>query len=542
MIGEWVVVGEAPATVLCRAGLSTPVVSGALMLPVLTRVGQIRRPLSAPGLAGAETASVTIDLDNAGGAVTRRFGGRPPVRAVARVMSAQGDELFAGVVTSCSLSDVASMTIEAGLRRPLTDTVPLRTSVVWGGYKDVRPLPVVYGAARLSPVPYTPDGRVFVLADHPVAGVDGVTRDDAPTSAWAFRNGVDSTGQAVAFLELATPLAEGEALAVRLRGKRHAGTGRLLSAPAEILHDLLANVCGCPLPWPAFDRFRSETAKLSLGGVVDDPGRSIRATVDALLMSVGAAWSAGAEDVAMRYPWPAFGRVAVTASPRTVAGVPDATCAHDDIVTVLRVVYDYDHAQGRPRRAMELTAPEAIRDHGRIEREWDAGWLRSPRDAQQLGERVLAWMCRPRWHVRWTQAGLPSTRPGDLARLDHPLMPLAGDHRLLAADIDLDALCVECVAEAPVGDPPRIVTTALSTAFEPLLQSGATVEYRDGMAILTILDDAGQPLASAKVTLDGDVTRITDAAGRVSFKTARGRHVAHVEATGFAPMDIEVTL
>lgn len=133
MIGEWVVVGEAPATVLCRAGLSTPVVSGALMLPVLTRVGQIRRPLSAPGLAGAETASVTIDLDNAGGAVTRRFGGRPPVRAVARVMSAQGDELFAGVVTSCSLSDVASMTIEAGLRRPLTDTVPLRTSVVWGG-------------------------------------------------------------------------------------------------------------------------------------------------------------------------------------------------------------------------------------------------------------------------------------------------------------------------------------------------------------------------------------------------------------------------
>lgn len=539
--------GERP-TVFYRGALPLQAVV-AMPLPLLSRIGTIRRPLSVPGLSSAETASVAIDLDNAAGEVSRRFADTPPVRATARVMSTAG-VLFSGVVTRVALSESASLTIEAGIRAPLTDTVPLRTSVVWGGYKAVLPLPVVYGRAVLSPVPYDATGRRFVLADHAIAGVDKVWRDDAPTTAWAFANGVDSTGQAVAFLELALPLAEGERLAVALRGKRHAGSGRLLQHPAEILHDLLGNVCGSPLDWSRLDRFRSQTAALVLGGVIADPAKTIRQTVDELLLSVGAAWSAGADEVAMLYPGevPVDGSIeANNASPVSLltASELSAESAHEGIVTALRVVYDTDHAAGRPRRALALECPEAIRRYGRIEREWDAGWLRSPRDAQRLGERLLGWMARPRWRVRWQAPladGWRTMLPGGLARLDHPRSPLAGVQRLLAADIDPDGLRVDCAVEAPVGNLPKIVTTALSTAFEPLLQTGATVEYRDGQALFTLLDEAGQAIAGASVTLDGAVTRVSDAHGRVSFPAPRGKHTVHVEATGYAPMDIEVTL
>jgi hypothetical protein len=535
----WVKVGEEPPIVFYQG--VPPAVAGALLLPCLRRVGQIRRPLSVPGLSSAETASVTIDLDNAAGAVSARFAPHPPARWPASVHSAAG-ELFSGVVTRCTLGVSASLSIESGIRQPLTDALPLRTSVVWGGYQNVRVLPVVYGSARLSPVPYDAAGRWFVLADHSIAGVDAVTRDSAPTSAWAFHNGLDSTGHAVAFLELATPLATGEALAVTLRGKRQASSGKLLTSPAEIMHDVLAEVCSLPIPWPRFDRFRAQTAGLVLGGALNNAQQSIRATLDQLLSSVGAAWSAGAEDIALLYPGAdTGGRIALTATPLTAREV-SAECAHDKIVTALRVVYDYDHALGKPRRALALECPEAIRRYGRIEQEWNAAWLRSPREAQALGERLLAWMCRPRWRVRWQQAGGAGVKPGDLAALAHPFSPLTGPYRLLTADLDIDALLLHCAVEAPVGEAPKLITTALSTAFEPILVTGATVDYQNGTAILTLLDDAGQPLSGAKATFDGSITRLADNAGRVSFPAARGQHTVRVEATGYAPMDLEITV
>ena len=467
----WLEVGEASATAMNRSQTvfyrgAPPNVAG-LALPLLSRVGTLRRPLSVPGLGSAETASVTLDLDNASGAVSARWAQHPPLRAPAAVVCADG-VLFSGVVTRVTLGALASISIEAGLRQPLTDTVPLRSSVVWGAYRSVRTLPVVYGAARLTPVPYDASGRRFVLADHAIAGVDAVTRNNAPTSAWDFHNGLDSTGQAVAFLDLSAPLKSGEALAVALRGKLQADSGQLLLGPAEIMHDVLANVCAMPLPWARFDRFRAQTAGQVLGGVLDQANKTVRATLDDLLLSVGAAWSTGAEEIALRYPWPeSTAPVALQASPLNMREVI-AECSHAQIVTALRIVYDYDYALGQPRQALALECPEAIRQYGKIEREWDAAWLRSPREAQALGQRMLAWMCRPRWRVRWQQSGWPSVKTGDLVHIDHPLSPLRGAFRLLTADLDLAALRVECAIEGAVGEAPKIVTTTLSTAFAPL--------------------------------------------------------------------------
>lgn len=542
-LDAWLEIDGAAPTAFYRPGCA-PGSDSRLCLPLLARIGTIRRPLSAPGLASAETASVSVDLDNAAGEVSLRFARGQALRAQARLCNAQG-VVFSGVVTGVTLGEAAALTMDAGVRQPFTDPVPLRTSVVWGAYKDIRVLPHAYGRVRLAPVPYDRTGRVFLLADHPVAGVESLTRDDAPSTAYRFFNGVDSTGHAAAFIELAAPLAEGERLAVTLHGKRHALHGHVLASPAEILFDLIGTVCGIDLPWARFDRFRAETAGMVLGGVIDDPALSMRAAIDKLLMSVGAAWSAAAPEVAMLYPAQVTGEALLCVDVASAGGFA-AEASHDGIRTALRIVYDYDHALDKPRRALTVEAPEAVRQYGRVEMEWDAGWLRSPRAAQALGERLLRHLARPRYRLRWQQALSGAADrgwvPGALVTVDHPHSPVGGVHRLLAADLDIDALRVDCAVDAPVGDVPKTVTTSLSTAFEPLLQTGATVEYRDGQALFTLLDETGQPIAGASVTLDGAMTRQSDAHGRVSFPAARGRHTVHVEATGYAPMDIEVTL
>jgi len=212
-----------------------------LTLPLLTGLSSIQRPLSIPGIAAAPTSNMEATLDNAGAQLTLLWGERPPMRRAVRVATPKG-VLFDGIAVGLQLGEQARLSIEAGADRPLSDNVPLRTSAVWGGWRDVRVLPWVWGHVTLTPLQYSDDQRVFFVADHPIQGVDEVKRDDVATDAWAFYNGVDSTGRAVAFVELAMPLAEGERLAVRLRGRMHPDTGRLLQTPAEILHDVLANL------------------------------------------------------------------------------------------------------------------------------------------------------------------------------------------------------------------------------------------------------------------------------------------------------------
>ncbi len=511
-----------------------------LVVRALKALPPIERPLSVPGIEAAATSSMDIELDNADGALTRLWAERPPMRRAARVVTESGT-LFAGIVTGLQMGSAVRVSLEAGMDRPLSDNVPLRTSAVWGGWREVRVLPWGWGQVTLTPIQYSADQRVFLLLDHPIAGVDEVKRDDVATPAYAWQNAVDSTGRAVSFLELAQPLAEGERLAVTLRGRMHPDTGRLLQTPAEILFDLLANLAGAPVQWADLDDYRTETAGLVLGGLVGDNTVTIRAAVDQLMQSAGSAWSAGMPGVALTWPpLPDDAAPALRVDALTAAGLQAATQA-TGIVTVLRVLYDYDHANERYRRAVQLRAPEAARDYGELELEWNAPWLRTPRHAEALGQRMLAWLARPRWRLSWQQS-FADVETGAWADLAHPLAPITGRHRLLAARLDLSTASLECTAEAPVGVAPLIETTKLSTAFEPVIQPGITVEIAGSEIIFTARDEQGQVLPGARITLNGQTTRIADSAGRVSFPVARGRHVLLIEADGYPATEAVVVI
>lgn len=541
--GAWLSVdggADGVALHLLPAGGRAAAPADGLSLPALLGLPPIERPLSVPGLEAAPVSHMDVRLDNADGALTRLWGQRPPLRRRAQVRTATG-VVFAGVVTGVDMGQVVRLSLEAGLDRPLSDNLPLRTSAVWGGWRQVRVLPWGWGRVTVTPVQYSSDQRLFVLLDHPIAGVDEVRRDDVPTPAWAWHNGLDSTGRAVAFLELAEPLAEGERLAVTLRGRMHPDTGALLQTPAEILHDLLAHLAGAPVQWADLDSYRTETAHLRLGGVLADNTVSIRAAVDGLMQSAGSAWAAAMPGVAMLWPPAPDDNAPALAVGRLTASQLQASASATGLASVLRVLYDWDDAAGRYRRAVQLRAPEAVRAWGELAREWPAPWLRSPRDAEALGRRMLAQLARPRWRQSWRQpwADAPT---GAWVQVEHPLAPLQGRHRLLAARLDLSAASLECSIEAPAGEAPAIETVQLSEAFEPLIQPGISVEVADGEIIFTARDEQGQPMPGARITLNGQATRLADAGGRVSFAVPRGRHTLRIEADGYPATESVVTI
>lgn len=511
-----------------------------LTLPVLSALSNIQRPLSIPGIAAAPTSNMDATLDNADGALVRLWGQHPPMRRAVRVLTAQGT-LFDGIAVALQSGTELRLSLEAGAVRPLSDNLPLRTSAVWGGWRNVRVLPWAWGQVTLEPIQYSDDARVFFLADHPIAGVDSVARDHVPTSAYTFYNGVDSTGRAVAFLELAMPLAEGERLAVTLRGRIHPNLGKLLQTPAEILHDLLANLARAPVQWADLDDYRTETAHIVLGGLLADNSISIRAAVDGLLQSCGGAWAAAMPGVAITWPpLPDPTAPALRVDKLTAQNLQAATSAAG-LHTALRVLYDYDHAAQRYRRALQLQASDAVKDYGLLELEWPAPWLRTPRHAEALGQRMLAWLARPRWRVTWQQS-FADVATGAWVEMAHPLSPVQGRHRLVSAELDLSSASLTCAIEAPVGDVLAIQTTRLSTAFEPLIQPGISVDMAGSEIIFTARDEQGRPLAGARITLNGNNTRIADSAGRVSFPVQRGRHKLLIEADGYPATEATVVV
>ena len=529
------------AYTLARPGSAMP--AQGLLVDRLVAVSALQRPLSIPGIAAAPTSSLDAELENTDGYLTRLWGAHPPVRRRASVTdAATGAPLFAGIVTAMQAGGAMRLTLEAGLDRPLSDNLPLRTSAVWGGWRDVRVLPWAWGSVTLAPIQYSDDQRVYLLADHPIAGVDEVQRDDVPTLAYDWRNGVDSTGRAVAFLELAQPLAEGERLAVTLRGRMHPSTGALLQTPAEILYDLLAHLAKAPVQWPDLDDYRTETAHLRLGGVLADNTITIRAAVDQLMQSAGGAWAAAMPGIAITWPpAPDAAAPALRVDPLGAQDLQAATAAQG-ICTVIRVLYDYDHAATRYRRAIQLRAPDAVREFGELELEWPAPWLRSPRHAEQLGQRMLAWLARPRWRVTWQQPAAADVATGAWVELAHPLSPLQGRHRLVGADLDLSDASVACAVEAPVGAAPAVETMRLSSAFDPVIQPGVTVDVAGSEIIFTARDEQGRPLAGARITLNGGAQRVADSAGRVSFPVVRGRHVLLIEADGYPASEVVVVV
>jgi len=216
--------------------------------------------------------------------------------------------------------------------------------------------------------------------------------------------------------------------------------------------------------------------------------------------------------------------------------------SQEDLITVLRVLFDYDYGRQAFQKAVQLEAKEAIRKYGRIEYEIEAYWISSFRTAVQMAERKLKYCSRPKWITSFKSsldyADIPSG--GWISLEEHPLLPVLGNVLVIDAPLDLSIGEVSFRTEKVIGPIMDVEITQLSEAFEPTPLEGITITYRDGIATFTILNDLGYPLGGASVMLDGTTTRTTDSKGQVQFTTTRGKHRLLVEASGYAPLEFEV--
>ena len=102
MIGPFLVIAGDPPITLLSIGDAAP----GLCYAAITGVGAVRHPAD-----GSEASNVSIDLDNADGFVSQLLA-IPPLGAQSVLFGADGDEWFRGVLTSATLADTASLTLE----------------------------------------------------------------------------------------------------------------------------------------------------------------------------------------------------------------------------------------------------------------------------------------------------------------------------------------------------------------------------------------------------------------------------------------------
>jgi hypothetical protein len=169
--------------------------------------------------------------------------------------------------------------------------------------------------------------------------------------------------------------------------------------------------------------------------------------------------------------------------------------------------------------------------------------VRTARDALAIASARLADAARARWVL---DASDVSDRVGELlvgmtVQVSHPHVP-AGLAVLTSVTLDRERGAYTLKAEMHSTSAPRVDLVRRGSALVPSPSQAAPITYRDGVATFTILDDLGQPMAGAAVTLDGLVTANTNPLGQVQFRTPRGAHTLTVRMPGFAPLQLEVVV
>lgn len=421
---------------------------------------------------------------------------------------------------------------------PYSADLPLRTTAVWGAFRDLQVIPHRYGDTAGELIPYDEGRRLFVWADHASVEIRDVLVEGQSVFNWAWRNGQDSTGRSVTFVEFSAMQDEGARITAQGLAKADTRTGALITNPADVLFDILAGIAGHPITTASVDLFRAECAErgLTVAGSLAETVSTQRA-VAAVCASVGAVFCPTMEGIARLYPGGSLeGFEAAEISAELDAG---ATCSLDRLANV--IVVNFDWQDGQARQSIEVDAPDSVADLGRRERVFDAVWLADPRGAYDLAVRLLRQFARPVWTVRASSvAGVSALRRlavGQTVNVAHPSLPVSGLAMVMACVADAFTDRCELEVELAAGAVPRVRLVRTSAAIEPLQYAAVWILTQGDSRVLNLQDADGSPLSDAAVTLNGQWTRYTDAGGRVLFPIslmAPGTHTLEIVQAGQA--------
>ncbi len=400
------------------------------------------------------------------------------------------------------------------MRRLLSDPLPLRHTTEWPGYDDDEVIPWVFGRARIPARRYTDNGKIYVLADHALAGVDAVYADGAEVAGWRLRNGADMNGHAVAFVDLAE--APSGTLSADVRG--------LSSAPATILATIYPrDDLGDLAIWAAQNG-------IELGGALMTD-QTIRATIQLVCEQFGGVWSAGMPGFAAPFPPLDTDPTWATISAFDRADMK-AECTLETLENRLTVNFDWDYAADQAQQSLVVEAPGSIDWFGEREATLDLPWVKTARAAFAVAVRRLQWRARALWTLQFsTGLGFRQVPPGGWIELTGRDIPVTG--RAVVTDIDpgYGRGTTSITAQIPSGPTPKVVLTQQSEAFDAI-EVEFQVSVGGNSVTLTVTDEAGQALPGARVWIDDRGPITADAAAQVRFKAMAGRHVLRIESNG----------
>jgi hypothetical protein len=422
------------------------------------------------------------------------------------------------------------------VRLLLSETLPLRTTAVLGDFAEARPLAHRYGDLRDARFPLIRlTDTVWFAADHPMT-VDGVFVDGERTLAWEQAIESDDDGNAWTVVRFSAPVATAAAVSATGTGKLHATTGALIENPADIMADIAA-IAGMSLTFPDL-RAQAAAEGLRLAGSVS-AFASVRSVLDDVARSCGAIWTPAGGRL---YPATSVVGAVIDLDKQAAGALDPPQAAIDDTADVLRVAYARADATGRMQRFVELSASPRL--YGGVVAELALPWLYLPANAESVGRRLLARMAGRRFATAFT-IDRHDLRPGQWLRLvEHPEWHLTGDDPyVMTLDVEVEpgARRSRITGEAVLSTP-TITVTGHSVGLPDTTEGGADIEFRDGVATLTIRDDDGNPLKGATVSLDRGTPQRSDERGQVSFATQRGPHVLLIERDGYATQEIEFEL
>lgn len=414
-----------------------------------------------------------------------------------------------------------------------SDKLPLRRAAELLQYRAEdadRVLPWVFGHATISPVPLDLTGTEWLVADHPIAGVDRVTVAGLPTDGWQLVHQLDATGRPVSVLRLAQPTTT-QAVAATVAGRRHPETGELLTKPAAIVRELM-RLCGHAEPRDAWAGLDDHFGHVALGIAFAETA-TLREAVAAVVEPLGAMWRPGW--AARRAP----GQPVATLDASVVESIT-ARADNTALFTTARVTHAHDWAAGAARASIHLAAPQAVGKWGDLPMQIDLPAVPAARDALAIASARLGDAARVRWDVSAEVSDrVGALREGMTVQMAHPHAP-AGLAVLTSVSLDRENGQYTIKAEMHTAAAPRVEMVRRGSALVPAATTAPPVAYRDGVATFTVLDDLGEPVANANVTLDGQATGTTNSIGQVQFRTTRGTHTLTVTAPGMAAFKLDV--
>lgn len=410
----------------------------------------------------------------------------------------------------------------------LSNLLPLRKTTVWSAFQTAMGIPQRYGVCSGLCLQYNQARTIFVWADHASESIDAVYVGGTVVTNWTWANGIDSTGHPVTFITFNSPPDQTLDVYALGKGKLNPRNNTRFVNPADVLWDFLANVCQLPnYPYSRFVQFKNACDRLNIvvGGSIEDITLSIQGQVREVAAAVGATFCPDSFTLLQVWPGGPDGPKRETLDFRfdLAADAEQSYITNDYTI-------NFDFLNGKPLQALQLECPASIAQYDRIIATTDSRWVNDPRVAYGIAQRYLEMFARTTYQLDVQGIKTPLL-VGDFVAITHPVFPVDGLHMIVGRQRDLSLDVTQALAVVPIGPVPAVVFVQASTAFTPLTFDSLNINTVGGSRVITLLNSDGSPIVNAVVTLDNDLSRNTDAGGKVSFPVASmppGNHLISV--------------